>query len=654
MKKTILAAFLLAAALLPQTGAESLLYRPIGPQIEASYPMMAETDDRYLYVALQGSPGYLNVLDLNTFSLIASAEFPGSNEIWSLSAGRNGVFAASSPNEHVYHYERDTGAVTDYGKMTIPKNTFIGDIEYVQDSDTLYGSVSYGGGFFRHTPGGRSFYSGTLMPHKKMGRSVAYHGLSSTVFVGLGAPASLVAYSEKGGRYREILPEIYKKESFVYDTNVTGDYLFAKLNPSNTMLIFKASDRTFIKEIPATSRGTSVSYNGFIYYTNGSALMELSEATLETKKVATLPNSRSPIRLSIIHRSGVPYLFSLLGNNGEYMQYEFSKKTLTSGRLSFQKQPVTIYSLHADHEGGIISSGFVSGKASVYHANRTQTPTYEVGQVESVAELGGTLYFGTYPGAKIIRQQAGTPLLQPEYRTPLLKDMLPPFDVSKGELTRSLQERPEAMATVPEEGRIYIGTSAKDGVLTSSLSYFDEEDGEFFTYPGYTPNAHIQSLVYDGTSKLIFGSTSTVVGTGTNPSGTTAKLFTFAPSYPLLSKKEIPLPFTNRTIYGLTFNKGKLWGYADGTVFRYDPLSGETRSIRIAAYISGYSQNKKLLLASDGFLYSNLGNQLYRIHPDTLAVEHISSEPIFEDIAVNGKGILYFKQGETLYEVQTT
>lgn len=623
---------------------------PIGEQVYKVYPMVSKIaktpeGDTLLYVAQQGFPSVLTVMDATTLTVMDVLEMPGATAVWALDIDADGnAWVGTTPDENLYQYVHQTKEWKHFGKMTTKQNTMIGAIHVSQQTSTVYGTNSYQGAVFTFKDG-KASNLGRAMDGRNYGRSIVHSDKTKEVFVGVGSKAGLVAWNPETGEKRNILPKEYQTEQYVYDLNLVEDVLFAKLNPSQKILMFDIRTHEIMGSFEASSRGVSPKspLSNVVYYTFEKQIFELNLQTKKSTVVsAELPNAKSSISLGFIEGK----LFGMQGNSGEYFLLDLTTKKLIHGELDLPNLPIEIYSLHTGLEGNIYSSGFVSGGIGIYHPNQKEQLFYSnIGQMESSTILGDKLYIGSYPNAKIYVHDPAN-----QHPTDHSLDVI---ELMSGELNKQNQDRPTAMAGVEKTGKLYIGTFPKSGFIGGSFAVYDVNKATYDLYANWISNHSIVSLRYHKKDELLYGGTSIYSGKGNNTNETNAKLFTISPTDETPTPTYLPFPISGiRTFEGLMEdNTGQLWGFADGYIFSYQRDTGEFRTKLIDDSVEGYLNQFSIVQGKDGLLYGNVGNKMVQVNSLTMEVTVLKEKGI-EAIASDSFGNVYFKTKNELFRYE--
>ena len=190
--------------------------------------------------------------------------------------------------------------------------------------------------------------------------------------------------------------------------------------------------------------------------------------------------------------------------------------------------------------------------------------------------------------------------------------------------------------------KIYIGSYPEYGLLGGSLGVWDPKTNKLIeNHQQLIENQSIVALAYDPTSGLIFGGSSISGGGGTTPVEKEAKFFAFNPATKSLTFSRAIVP-GDSAIRSMCLWAGSLYGVSGGdTLFVYDVASDKivhTASLGVAHVL-----DVALRPWSDGMLYGLSGKKVFRVNPETYAVETLAEYPgrIRCGFAIDNKGIYF-------------
>ncbi|WP_227937224.1 WD40 repeat domain-containing protein [Alkalihalobacillus deserti] len=625
-------------------------FENLGPQVRTIYPMrgksgMTKDGTPLLYLGMQGETAVLVVINLNTGEVYDEKVLEGAKGVWAVDiADDQTVWVGTTPNESLYAYDPNTKHLVNHGKMTDRENTTIWNIAVDDSTNSIFGGTSYGGDVFKYNPSSGVQHLGQAVKGKNSVRSVAIDEKNQILFAGVGSNASLIAWNLNTGSKKEILPQNYRNESFVYDLNVEGGLVFAKLQTSRKMLLFDVETQAFLGEFPALSRGVSkVSPDGkSVYYTSENSIYRFDLATQKSVELESNIRTRSAVSLDFVQldKPGFPgyTLVGILGNDGLYFQYNLETGKQTLEWLDLPAQPIAIHNVTEGLNGEIISSGFISGNLGIYSPEENVTRYYsQQGQMEGATHLNGKLYVGMYPKGNIFEfdpanQIGGSPNLA--------------FQELPGiNLSAYRQERPVAMVGVDSYNKLFIGSYPIAGEKAGALAIFDQATGKTVVRHPFIQNQSVISMVYSKENNRVYGGT-TVFSPGSTqaPANSTAVLFSLPANNPNAKPEMIKLPLSSiRMITALTVtDDGRIWGMADGNLIVHNPRSNRTEVVPIVRHTPGFFKNATLRIGKDGNIYGTVNHMLFRVHKDTLAWDIVRNNQDADRLSQDAQGNLYF------------
>ncbi|MRX73665.1 hypothetical protein GJU40_16100 [Bacillus lacus] len=596
-----------------------------------------------MYSVLQGMPAQLAVTNLATGKLTDVKALGGTTAGWSVEvADSSNVYIGTTPGELLYHYDPDGRKLTKLGKPTVKNSTVIWDLAYAAQSRTLYGVSSNEGRLFQY--GGKSFKDlGTVISGKKDARSIAYDPAGNQLFIGLGSPAELAVYDIKNGKKTAILPGAYRGQKHIEDIKVINGTVFVKLNPANKILTFDAKTKKLLGEFSATSKGVSPLTPGgnSVYYGNGSSLFEYD---LTTGKSLLAVNNRIPtslVSLDFVNIKGDFTLVGKVGNVQRYMTYHPHSKEYQNLDLTLPMQPIEMHKIGGGTDGKIYSSGFLNGSMGIYDPGTKMTVHgSSIGQLESMASLGGKIYFGTYPKSRILEynpKESWHPGTNPREVFSL---------ESVG------QDRPMAALAVPGTNKLVFGTAPVSGKSGGALAVYDPSSKKMLSRHGIVKDHSIVSLAYSAKGKLVYGGTSIFGKPNVDKTKTKAVLFSLPAGNLSAKPQHIALPYKHvRFISALTAaDDGKVWGMADGRVFYLQPGKGVTDVGSVVPDVAGHTPQASLVTGRDGNIYGCVEKTLFKVDKKSYKITILRKNDVHQLIQ-SSSGDLYYHDKKVLWKI---
>lgn len=632
------------------------IFTNLGSTVSTVYPMKSVSfNDQngipHMIVGMQGEPAVIVVINLQTGKIVDQRKLDGAKAVWAIEKGAGQtVWIGTTPNENIYSYNYSFQRLTQHGKATGPQgNTTIWDLTFDHSTNTLYGGNSYSGSVFSFKEGVGFSDLGQMATGKQFVRSVAVHERTQTLFAGIGSKAELISYDLRTGLKQNILPEQYREESYVYDLDIVDDLLFAKLNPTQKIVVFDIYTWEVVGEFPAGSSGISrkAPNENAVYYTFDNAIYRYDLGTKETKRFPANMFSTSAVSLDFVTYNNSQFpghtLVGLAGNGGRYFKFNLQTERFEMGMLDLPPQPTIIHHISKLPNGEIISSGFISGNYGVYHPATDNKMVYRGhGQIEGAAELGGKMYYGVYPNARIFE-------FDPKQSWQSLARV--PKDLVISDLGSFGQDRPVAMLGIEELNRLFIGTFPQTGRSGGALVSYDPITKERVVRNNIIPNQSIISLAYRQTDGHLYFGTSVYGGRSSVGTGGSAQLFAIPATDPNAEPVRIPLPLNQpKLISALTVtDDGRIWGLGDGNLFVYRSSAERTRIIPIVRNTTGFSGNGSLVVGDDGHIYGTVEKTLFRVHKDTLELTILRNSNDVEMLVKGNNGDLFFTDSLNLW-----
>lgn len=619
----------------------------VGPQVFQVSALTAATGtdeqgNAYMYFIMHGTPSALAIVDLNTNELKNTYTLSNSTSAWGLDVDNDGtVWVGGTTNGNVYSYNPNTEEFRDHGdKLTLPKDTAIQDIDAVDG--IVYGSTAYGGSVFKYDSITEELVNfGQVSYRKEFAKSLVYDEESDSLFVGVGSKADLVKFNLKTKRKTEFLPNEYKNDKYVRDLRIIGNKLFARMEPSNQLVVFDKDTLEQIGEIELNSRTISLTspIEDVIYYSKDNTLYKYDLYTNEEMNLdIPLLKGTELLTADFVQLEDENYpgltLVGLIDNAGNILKYNLETGYYEITLMELPGQPVTLYTMIQDEKReNIYINGYMSGGLAIYNTITQETTLHQkISQIESMTIIGDKLYIGAYPRARVLELDL----------TQAWSETNPREIMRLGEYG---QERSTAIAAIPKLSKVFVGTYPETSIGGGALAVYDLKENKSEVYENYIYNQSLVSFLHHG--EFIYGGTSIHANYNVNERG--ARFFRFRPDYPE-DKEYIHLPFSASMITSLISDKnGTIWGMADGTLFSFNPETNEIKENQMLELISGRFRNAKILMGIDGNIYGTVEGKLFQADPNTLEITILKEEGA-NDIAQDANGDLYFRHEATLFK----
>lgn len=599
-------------------------------------------------------------VNVATGAVTSNVDLPGATGAWGATTATDGSIYVGSYNyddtaegAHLYRYVPGAAAVSDLGSP-IAGDTFIESLTAGPDG-SVYGGDYPSGGVFGYTPGSGFTQVGTrpLEPPEQYARAVAYDSSNGVLYAGIGAHAHLMACPGTGSACTDILPAKYQTDAFAYSVSAGDGYVFANMSPTGDgngdLLILKVTvgadgsvSATQVNDIANVKYpGASSVINGAVYYAaTSNNVWRYDIAANATTSLGINPPT-GPRAWGTATIDGDPVLLGM-GNSASgpiVAKYDTTTGTLASVHTVDPPQvPTDIENIQAGPDGNIYASGFRSAAVGVYTPMRSDVSLEHasgLSQAEGAAVVGGTLYWGTYPGADIYGYTPAQPWTSGN-----------PHVVCS--LTNDAQDRPYGM--VNADGKLYIGTEASYGSLQGALTVYDPASGTCTVNKNVVPDESINSLAYlDGT---VYGGTSIWGGLGVQPTQSEAAFFTVDTASGAITR--VPLPVRGiQAVLGLTVGPDhRVWMVAESNrihILGYDPASHRfTADIQPFPRVSVSTTDPVdghdafLAVGGDGDLYGTVHSAyLYRLDPRTLRVTILRAASV-QNLTTDQYGNIYY------------
>lgn len=596
-----------------------------------------------------GDPSVLSIVDALTGDLVHSEEVPGVSQAFGFEVASDRTVYIGAGGGPCYQVDPDTLEVTEIGNREYDQGTWW-DVDQTPDGKVWFGTYP-GGGITSWDPATRQWGDYvTFAADLTYVRSVAQW--NGRVYAGTGTRAAVYEYDPATGTSSEIpLPDGYEDQTFVYDLDIAGDRMFARVSPSSTLLVYDLAAGEWVHEIAGVlgsgmpdARTVSgpdgerqVTY--FVSRTDGGHVQEYDlDADTWQRTPLTVTQSvvghwawvdvvengtSRPVLLGMDRFASIHRWDTLTGEIG------YEKADVVSGR-------VKIRSLATGPDGAIYTAGYASNSGIARLDPETGETTMLVGpgQIEQFGSVGDDLLFGVYENAQIHDWDTTT-----EWE----------WGVTTGHwLVGQSQDRPTAI--IDAGGLTAIGSVPKPGQLGGALALLDRTTGTMQTYRNVVQDQSPLTLVHkDG---LIYGGTGIWGGLGIEPTTSEGKLFIFDVATREVVFETVPVP-GSQNVSGLTLDdEGDVWGVTGSHIFEFDTDTREVvfrqQIIQIndaPAYWVGRS-----LQWHDGILVGMTSRKAFTFDPATNAYTELSDlgTAFAAGVAIDAQGRYYYTEDSEL------
>ncbi|MGV3641705.1 MAG: hypothetical protein ACO1NZ_14365, partial [Adhaeribacter sp.] len=449
----------------------------------------------------------------------------------------------------------------------------------------------------------------------------------------------------KTGQKRELLPAEHQDQEAIYHLNLVpglkgGDRLIGWLtgNKERQTLVYNLKSGQLEHILPtidvkSTIKGQSKKE---LYYVAGGKLYaaDLNKKQVQPRELASLGGEAKNMAWG---RDGQ---LQIVTASHRVYRYNPKSKQTTETKLDIPGQPIDIQTIGLGPDGRIWTGGYLAGSHAAYDPKTGKTERYAgLDQTEGMAVQGNTIYFGIYAKARLYAY-----------------DNSKPWDLKKNN-PKSIgkiegQDRPFAVLPHAPSGQVFFGTVPGYGMLGGALVAYDPKTGGLQTFNDVIPGQSIVTLA--GAGNLVIGGSSIFGGLGILPTQTEAKLFGWDP---VNHKKvfEMPVLPGAMAITGLINGPdGKLWGFADGTLFVFDPARRQVikthEYYKIKGRPSHIWRNGSLMVHPSGQVYGNINDKAFRIDPNTLKFTELFGDVSL--LTLDDQGNFYFRRKANLWKYE--
>ena len=198
-------------------------------------------------------------------------------------------------------------------------------------------------------------------------------------------------------------------------------------------------------------------------------------------------------------------------------------------------------------------------------------------------------------------------------------------------------------------GKVFFGTVPDYGTLGGALVVIDGKTDAVEVHRNIVPDHSIVSLAYAG--GMVVGGTAIRGGLGIDPKAKEGKLFVWDPAAKKVVYESAPIPGTILITGLIAMGENEVWGIADGTLFIFDL---NKRAITKTRKLFGLGDRKAgwrnafMVMHPSGKLYGTAEGKLFRLDPKTLDAE-VLREVDLGNLALDAAGHVYFRKGANLW-----
>ena len=585
-----------------------------------------------LFVGVNGTPAQLAVVDLKTYSVEKMIELPDTKISWAMTTGPDGnIYIGSSNTGRIYRYTPGSDKVDNLG-AAISGETHIWSLENGADGK-LYGGTYPGGKVFAYDIHANQFSDlGRMTDNEYYVRRLDVDSDKQLLYAAVGTKPHIIKYDMQTGQKNNILPEEYAEGAFPYWLGLRQGKLFVRLGDNNTMIVIDTEtdnvddvlgDRIHEKVSPVSPYDDKIYYftedGDFNYYD----LVSKEKGTISNIGLSAYPRSMHFMELDDPEYPGFT-LVALLSTT--LLKYNLQTGETEITPLEIPGQPNEIRSITQGPDGKIYSGGYLGG-AGVYDPITGNIDMFSaISQSEAITSLGNKLYYGVYPGARIVEYDVST-----KWNFNTL------FDIPG-------QDRPFGMLGVEQENKLFIGTVANYGKHQGAFAIYDPETQNTQVIGDIVGNQSVVSLAYkDG---KVYGGTSVWGGLGIEPLETEGKLFVWDVGSGVKEMEIVPVA-GKKAVTGLIEGPdGNIWGVSEGYLFIFDPQKNEviySGELFPVNYISTVWGDAYLQVATDGNVYGVSRDKFFKVDAETKQVTLFKTPSRPNFLAQDDFGNFYFQ-----------
>ncbi|TZF81432.1 hypothetical protein FW774_17870 [Pedobacter sp. BS3] len=620
----------------------------LGPQvkdavIQGSIFAKDDSGKKLVYTVVRGVPAHLLGFDTNDYKLVVDLPVNKTDGSWDLTVSSDGwLYLAGGYGGYLYKHKPGSDKIENVGRA-LGTESYLWDLTPGKNGE-IFGASYPSCRVFRYHPkdGFSDVGKGPLVQGENYVRSLVYHKASDKIYAGIGSHAHLIELDVKTGIKRDILPEEYKRNEFVYNMGLVnnlkgGDCIFFTVENVKKSLIYNLSTRNFtsMPDNMYVKTVTKAPQKQQIYYSGGAKLYSynLSDATGQPREIMPIGSN------ALAATWDSENVLVLLNTYGNLIKFDPKTGQKTMVRLNIPAQPIGINVTATGPDGRIWTGGYLAGSNAAYDPATGKTEVYRgLAQSESINRLGKNLYFGIYPHGRFY-----------VYNTEK------PWDIEKGNPYKigqvQGQDRPFAALGIPDLNKVFWGTVPNYGKNGGVLVEYDIKSKQLNSYKDIVAGQSVITLVY--ANKLVIGGTSVWGGLGILPEALEAKLFIWNPLTNTKETELIPVPGAKAITCLINGPDGNIWGIAAGTLFVFDPVELKVISLHKICHDTRNGvlwRPDALLVHPNGKLYGSIGGQIFSLDP-------VSMKPTMLNItgtslALGNNGAIYFQRSLDLWKIE--
>jgi hypothetical protein len=472
---------------------------------------------------------------------------------------------------------------------------------------------------------------------------------ANRLVVAQGTDASVLVVDIATGTTQEVLPSQYAHYSFAYNSLRIGDWVYVQLvTPDSKIIRFDAATMTFDAEVPGVTGMGFAPQGGAdpddFYATGtgagGTSIIAVDGDTLATTDTGTPPSFVSAARMWPVTIGGQQW-FTSVGSGGLLGRWNPATGEVWTHQLALPGNPTNITALVSGPDGDVYGGTYETNALFGYDPDTGDTTVYgnvapgRTGEILSMVTAGDKIFIGSYINNVVTVFDPSEPWNPGSSATSNPRDLGPVGDN---------QYRPWDMEIGPD-GRVWVASSAAYGALQGALTAIDPVTYDVESFRGLAGDQHFFAVAAgDG---VIYGGT-TRYGDDTDAGGD-ARVLTVDPDDGTVLASVVPVPGATRILSLETAADGTLYGSADGSWFRMDPVTGVVTVL--GAFPGGTLLG--LIDGPGGDLYGHNGSAIVRIPAGTDTVETVATpgSGYYRTLAFDGSDRAYWGSGGALLRV---
>lgn len=552
------------------------------------------------YVVTRGlTPAVLGIYDLNARRVTTNATIPTGGGAWSSTVAGGNLYIGMYYVADLYRY--DTAAQQLTKVASFPNDSYICALSTSPDGKIFAGTYPTGSVYEYDPVTGQVTDAGVAEPGQSYVRSVAVD--DSTIYAGVGAEAHLIAINRATGARTDILPPPLRGEAFVYEIEITPDYLIGGTYPSATLFVINKRDDADYRIVRPDCQDCAIDAIAVagdrVYFSAGPYSTHIYEYNLATSRLSTLAAAAPGSNHGLCVDDN-----SLIGfaDCGVIWNYDMSNNTMQVAHLAeagLRSAPELPQSLLTTDD----AAAYVGGHNGMEVHNLTAGTRHHLpvdGEPKAMALADGQVYLAVYPTGAIHAYKPRT------------------GGVRQLAVIGQEQIRPRDMHYDPVTKQLLIGTAPDYGKLGGALTLYSPSSGAMQVLRNIVPQQSIGSIAAHG--EIGYLGSEIAGGGGVRPTAAQAELAAVDLRSHQVVWTLIPVPAAT-AIRHLALFGGLIYGTTDtGTLFVVDPT---TRRVLATAQVA--IDDEVAIAAHRDAVYGASHQQLFRIDPHTYTANAIAS-----------------------------